>query len=132
VTRQPDDGPSRILSIFSDGNLTRIQSTQYRAGALGAAKVSWFSNQHRTWKRVGKHTIEATVLDLSYASSTGKFLGTVIAYYNLHFYNMLQSVKGSVTGKIFSPGVNPLAPSEAQPITEFSDDFQAQRVTVGN
>jgi hypothetical protein len=127
VTRQPDDGPSRILTIFADGNLASIQSVQFGGEALGG---DWFSNQHGPWERIGKHEIEATVLNLSYEPLTGKFLGTAIAHYNLQFDNTFQTVTGKVTGKIFSPGVDPLNPGETKPIAEFSDAFQAQRVTV--
>lgn len=128
VTRQVDAGPSRILTIFADGNLTSIQSIQFGGGVAGGG----FSNQQGRWRRVGHHEIEATVLDLSYAPLTGDFLGTAIAHYNLQFDGSLQTVTGEVKGKVFSPGVDPLAPGETKPIGEFSDVFHAQRVTVGN
>jgi hypothetical protein len=131
ATPQPVDGPSRILNIFADGNLTSIQSNQFSAGAIGDVKTTWFSNQHGTWKRVGKFEIEATVLDLDYDPSTGDFLGTAIARYNLQFDKMLQTVTGSVKGKIFQPGVDPLNPGENKPIAKFSDTFLARRVIVG-
>jgi hypothetical protein len=131
VTRQTEEGPSRILNIFADGNLTSIQSTQF--GGVGEALGGdWFSNQHGPWERVGKNQIEATVLNLAYEHLTGKFLGTAIAHYNLQFDNALQTVMGDVKGEIFSPGVDPLNPGETKPIAEFSDSFQAKRVRVGN
>jgi hypothetical protein len=124
----PADGPTRILNIFADGNLTSIQSSQFGGEVLSG---DWFSNQHGTWKRVGKYEIEATVLDLAYAPQTGEFLGTTIAHYNLQFDKMLQTVTGSVKGKIFQPGVDPLNPGENRPIAKFSDTFLARRVIVG-
>ncbi|MGZ5010329.1 MAG: hypothetical protein ACXV74_05130 [Methylobacter sp.] len=131
VTRQAEEGPSRILNIFADGNLTSIQSTQF--GGVGEALGGdWFSNQHGAWERVGKNQIEAIVLNLAYEHLTGKFLGTAIAHYNLKFDNTLQTMTGSANGKIYSPGVDPQNPGETKPIAEFSDDFQAHRVTVGN
>jgi hypothetical protein len=131
VTRMPEVGPSRILNIFADGNLTSIQSTQF--GGVGEALGGdWFSNQHGPWERVGKNQIEAIVLNLAYEHLTGKFLGTAIAHYNLQFDNALQTVMGDVKGEIFSPGVDPLNPGETKPIAEFSDSFQAKRVRVGN
>lgn len=128
ATPQPVDGPSRILNIFADGNLTSIQSIQFAGDALSG---DWFSNQHGTWKRVGKFEIVAIVLDLAYAPLTGEFLGTTIAHYNLQFDKMLQTVTGSVKGKIFPPGVDPLNPGENKPIAKFSDTFLARRVIVG-
>ena len=52
------------------------------------------------------------------------------ATYNLQFDKTFQTVTGSVEGKIFSPGIDPLNPGDAEPINEFSDTFEAQRVVV--
>jgi hypothetical protein len=106
--------------------LTSIQSVQFGTGATGVG----FSDQQGTWKRVGARVIEATVLDLSYEPITGEFLGTAIARYNLRFDRSFQTVTGEAKGKLFDPGVDPLNPGETKPIAEFSDVFQAQRVTV--
>lgn len=127
----PATGPSRILNIFADGNLASIQSSQFSAGAIGKVKATWFSNQHGTWKPIGDNKIEATVLDLNYDRQTGKFLGIGVGRYILQFDNRLQTVTGTVTGNIFSPGVDPWDP-DATPIASFQDEFEAQRVTVGN
>lgn len=126
VAREPDAGPSRILTIFADGNLSSIQSIQFNGGAAGGG----FSNQQGVWKRVGPREIRATVLDLSYDFETGDFLGMTAATYNLQFDKTFQTVTGSVEGKIFSPGIDPLNPGDAEPIDEFSDTFEAQRVVV--
>ncbi|MGX2042059.1 hypothetical protein ACWJKU_18320 [Methylocaldum sp. MU1018] len=128
VIRQPVDGPTRILNLFADGNLTGMQSVQFGGGVPREG----FSNQHGTWTRVGEREIEASVLDLEYNPSTGEFLGTTIAHYDLRFDSAFRTITGRAEGKIFSPGVDPLNPGEAKPFFEFSDDFQAQRVTVGN
>lgn len=124
----PATGPSRILNIFADGNLTSVQSTEVGGAAIGGDS---FSNQHGTWQRVGKREIKATVLDLTYQAS-GEYVGAVVADYHLKFDSTLQTVTGDVEGKIFSPGIDPLNPGETQPIAEFIDHFQAQRVTLGN
>jgi hypothetical protein len=129
VTRQPEDGPSRILNIFADGNLTSIQSTQIGGAAIASDS---FSDQQGTWKRVGQDAIDATVLDLTYKAITGEFVGIAIARYHLQFDKSLQTVTGEVKGKIFSPGIDPLNPGEIKPIAEFSDSFQAHRVRVGD
>ena len=122
VAREPDAGTSRILTIFADGNLSSIQSIQFNGGA--------FSNQQGVWKRVGPREIRATVLDLSYDFETGNFLGMAVASYGLQFDKTFRAVTGTVEGNIFSPGIDPLNPGDAEPIDEFSDAFEAQRVVV--
>lgn len=126
VVREPDAGPSRILTIFADGNLSSIQSSQFNGGAGGGG----FSNQQGAWKRVGPREIRATVLDLSYDFETGNFLGIAVASYSLQFDKTFRAVTGTVEGNVFSPGIDPLNPGDAEPIDEFSDAFEAQRVVV--
>ncbi|MBM2835556.1 MAG: hypothetical protein HW406_2717 [Candidatus Brocadiaceae bacterium] len=126
VAREPVAGTSRILTIFADGNLSSIQSIQFNGGAAGGG----FSNQQGVWKRVEPREIRATVLDLSYDFETGDFLGMTAASYSLQFDKMFQTVTGTVEGNIFSPGIDPLNPGDAEPIDEFSDAFEAQRVIV--
>jgi len=128
VSRNPDAGPSRILTIFADGNLSSIQSIQFGGGVAGGG----FSNQQGVWKRLGPREIRAIVLDFSYDPLTGNFLGPSVARYDLQFDGTLQNVRGRVTGKVFSPGIDPLNPGEVEPIAEFSDAFQAHRVTAGH
>jgi hypothetical protein len=129
VIRKPEDGSSRILTIFADGNLTSINSTQFE---FGEGVVGAFSNQQGVWRRVGDGRVEATVLDFTYEPSTGDFFGTAVARYDLQFDRTFEAVTGRVEGKIFNPGVDPLNPGAVEPIAEFSDNFKAQRVTVGN
>ena len=126
VAREPDAGNSRILTIFADGNLSSIQSIQFSGGAGGGG----FSNQQGAWKRVGPREIRATALDLSYDFETGDFLGMAVASYDLQFDKTFQTVTGTVEGNIYSPGIDPLNPGDAEPIDEFSDAFEAQRVVV--
>ena len=126
VAREPDAGTSRILTIFADGNLSSIQSIQFNGGAAGGG----FSNQQGVWKRVGTREIRSTILDLSYDFQTGEFLGMAVASYDLQFDKTFQTVTGTVEGKIFSPGIDPMNPGDAEPIDEFSDTFEAQRVVV--
>lgn len=128
VIRQPAEGSTRILNLFADGNLTGMQSVQFGGGVPREG----FSNQHGTWQSIGGNEIEAIVFDLEYNPSTGEFLGTTITHYNLQFDNTLQTVTGTAEGQIFSPGVDPLNPGNAKPFFEFSDTFQAKRVTVDN
>ena len=106
--------------------MSSIQSIQFNGGAAGGG----FSNQQGVWKRVGTREIRSTILDLSYDFETGDFLGMTAASYDLQFDKTFQTVTGTVEGKIYSPGIDPLNPGDAEPIGEFSDTFEAQRVIV--
>jgi hypothetical protein len=128
VARDPSDGPSRILTIHADGNLSSIQSTQFSEGVGPEGSVG-FSNQHGAWEKANNQQIEATVLDFEYDLSDGTFLGTTGARYVLEFHQDFQVVEGTVEGKIFAPGVDPLHPGDAAPIAQFTDEFTAQRVS---
>ncbi len=127
VSREPSAGISRILTVFADGNLSSIQSIQFGEGDVSS---TGFSNQHGVWKRIGPREIRATVLDFSYDFETGSFLGVAVAGYSLQFDKTLQIATGTATGKIFSPGIDPLNPGDAEPISEFNDSFRVQRVSV--
>jgi hypothetical protein len=127
VTRDPADGPSWILTIHADGNLSSIQSIQFSEGA-GPEGFVGFSDQQGAWEKAGDQQIEATVVDFIHDLSDGTFLGTARAHYVLEFGKDFQTVAGTVEGKIFAPGVDPLHPGETAPIAQFTDEFTAQRV----
>jgi hypothetical protein len=87
-----------------------------------------FSDQQGAWECTGHGKIHATVLDFSFDPS-GNFRGTSVAHYELQFAPTAHTLTGRVEGKIFSPGVDPLHPGSAPPIDEFTDTFEAQRVS---
>jgi hypothetical protein len=128
VPRDPADGPSRIFTIHADGDLSSIQSIQFSEGA-GPEGNAGFSDQQGAWEKAGDQQIQATVLDFEYDLSDGTFLGTSEAHYVLEFDKSFQIVAGTVEGKVFAPGVDPLHPGEATPIAQFTDEFTAQRVS---
>jgi hypothetical protein len=114
VSRAPEAGPSRLLTLSADGVLSSIRSTQFSVG---------FSNQQGVWRRTGKETVEATVLNIDYDNATRAFTGMAVATYQLTFLEERQRVQGTVTGKIYPVGVDPLHPGSALP-------FEAERVRV--
>jgi hypothetical protein len=116
VSRAPEAGASRLLTLSADGVLSSIQSTQFSVG---------FSNQQGVWRRTGEETITAQVLDLSLDPA-----GFAVATYQLTFLAERQRVQGTVTGKVYPVGVDPLHPGSALPVAEFSDTFEAERVRV--
>ncbi|MGR8935858.1 MAG: hypothetical protein ACU837_15970 [Gammaproteobacteria bacterium] len=124
----PERGPSRILTIFADGNLNSIQSIQFAGGVSRLA----FSDQQGTWKRTGNRQLNATVLNLNYVNSTGEYSGIAIATYYLHISKDFRSIDGETVGKIYAPGVDPLNPGDAVPLDTFTDKFTAKRVSVAN
>jgi hypothetical protein len=127
VIRDPADGPSRILTIHADGNLSSIQSIQFSEG-VGPEGNAGFSDQQGAWEKAGNQQVKATVLDFEYDLSDGTFLGTSAAHYVLEFHQGFQIVDGTVEGKVFAPGVDALHPGETTPIAQFTDEFAAQRV----
>jgi hypothetical protein len=124
VSLTPEQGISRILTISADGNLSSIQSVQFR-GVAGLA----FSNQQGVYKRTGPREITAQVVDIDTDPATQEFLGVAIATYILTFDESLRSVHGQVDGQVFAPGVNPLHPDGATPLQTFTDTFDLQRIT---
>jgi hypothetical protein len=128
VTRDPADGPSRILTIHADGNLSSIQSIQFSEG-VSLEGGAGFSDQQGVWEKAGNQQVQATTLDFEYDLSDGTFLGTAGAHYVLEFHQNFQIVEGRVEGKVFAPGVDPLDPGDATPIAQFTDEFTAQRVS---
>ena len=126
VSRPPEEGPSRLLTLSADGVLSSIQSIQFSGGATGAG----FSNQQGVWQRTGEETVNAQVLNIAYDIATGAFAGMAVATYQLTFLEERQRVQGTVTGKIYPVGVDPLNPGSAAPIAEFTDTFEAERVRV--
>jgi len=125
VSRPPEAGPSRLLTLSADGILSSMQSVQFSGGASGLG----FSNQQGVWRRTGKETIDGQVLDIGYDIATGAFMGMTLATYQLTFLEQRQRVQGTVTGKVYPVGVDPLHPGSANPIAEFTDAFEAQRVS---
>ncbi len=126
VSRDPQAGESRILTIFADGNLSSIQSTQFAGGAGGLA----FSDQQGVWKRIGYRNVKATVLNLNFLE--GQFSGIAVADYYLQFNDNFSNVTGEVDGRIYEPGVDPQNPGDAEPLAVFTDQFVAQRVFAAN
>jgi hypothetical protein len=127
VTRDPADGPTRIFTMYADGNLSSIQSIQFGEGA-GPEGGTGFSDQQGVWEKAGNQRIQATVLNVRYDLADGTFLGTTGAHYVLEFDQDFQTVEGTGEGKIFAPGVDPLHPGETAPVAQFTDEFTAQRV----
>jgi hypothetical protein len=126
VSRPPEAGPSRLLTLSADGVLSSIQSTQFSGGAGGGG----FSNQQGVWRRTGDETVSAQVLNIAYDIATGAFAGMAVATYTLTFLEERQRVQGTVSGKIYPVGVDPLNPGSVDPIVEFEDTFEATRVRV--
>jgi hypothetical protein len=96
---------------------------------VGPEGNAGFSDQQGAWEKAGNQQIQATVLDFEYDLSDGTFLGTTGAHYVLEFHQDFQIVEGTVEGKVFEPGVDPLHPGDATPIAQFADEFTGQRVS---
>ncbi|MGR8978987.1 MAG: hypothetical protein ACU84H_02685 [Gammaproteobacteria bacterium] len=128
VSRDPMDGPSYILTIFADGNLSSIQSIQFEGGAGDFP----FSNQQGAWIRTGNRKVTAAVLNMNYLSTPGGLRGIAIATYTLEFSKNFRTVTGESNGRIYAPGVDPQNPGNAATLDTFTDQFTAKRVIVAN
>ncbi len=114
---EDDDGGSRIVTITADGNWSAIHSYQLD---------NKFSNQQGVWKKTGKRKITVRTLNFS---SLEDGVGSSLFSFTVEFDKTYQQVSGELSGKLFSPGVDPLDPV-AVPIKTFGNTFTGKRLIV--
>jgi len=114
---EEDHGGSRIVTITADGNWFGTHSSQLD---------NKFSNQQGVWKKAGERKITARVLNFS---SLEDGVGSSLFSFTVNFDKTYQQINGKLSGKLFSPGADPLDPVAA-PIRTFSNTFTGKRLTV--
>ena len=114
---EADEGGSRIVTITADGSWFGTHSRQFNIK---------FSNQQGVWKNVGERKITARVLNFS---SLEDGVGSSLFSFTVNFDQTYQQINGKLSGKLFSPGADPLDPVAA-PIRTFSNTFTGKRLTV--
>ncbi len=114
---EADDGGSRIVTITAEGGWFGIHSYQFD---------NKFSNQQGLWKKTGKRKITVRTLDFT---SLKDGVGSARFSFTVEFDNAYQQVSGTLSGKMFPPGVDPLDPV-AVPIKTFSNTFTGKRLIV--
>ncbi len=114
---EADEGGSRIVTITADGSWFGIHSFQFDIK---------FSNQQGVWEKTGERKITARTLDFN---SLKDGVGSALFRFTVEFDNAYQQVSGTLTGKIFPPGVDPLDPV-AVPIKTFNNTFTGKRLIV--
>ncbi|MGR3302582.1 MAG: hypothetical protein ACUZ8I_08795 [Candidatus Scalindua sp.] len=114
---EADEGGSRIVTITADGGWFGIHSFQFDIK---------FSNQQGVWKETGERKITVRTLDFN---SLKDGVGSALFRFTVEFDNAYQQVSGTLTGKIFPPGVDPLDPV-AVPIKTFNNTFTGKRLIV--
>jgi len=117
LLNEDDDGGFRIVTITADGNWFGIHSYQFK---------NTFSNQQGSWKQTGERKITAGTLNFTLLDDG---VGSSRFNFTVEFDNTFQQVRGYLTGKMFSPGVDPLDPV-AVPIRTFSNTFTGKRLIV--
>lgn len=126
ITPEVSPGPQDIVTLFADGNASVIVAEEFGGGAGGLG----FSNSQGAWQQVGERQIRLTVLNTTFNLADGSFAGLALVNYDLMFNETFQTFMGSFAGNIYAPGVNPLAPGDAEPTAAFEGIIEGQRVTV--
>ena len=119
LLNEDDDGGFRIVTITADGSWFGIHSYQFK---------NTFSNQQGSWKQTGERKITARTLNFTLLDDG---VGSSRFNFTVEFDNAFQQVSGHLTGKMFSPGVDPLDPV-AVPIRTFSNTFSGKRLIVAD
>ena len=114
---EEDHGGSRIVTITVDGNWFGIHSSQLD---------NKFSNQQGVWNKAGEKEITVRVLNFS---SLGDGVGSSLFSFTVEFDKTYQQVNGKLSGKLFSPGADPLDPV-AIPLKSFSNTFTGKRLVI--
>ena len=114
---EDDNGGSRIVTITADGGWFGIHSFQFD---------NKFSNQQGVWEKTGKRKITVRTLDFI---SLKDGVGSALFNFTVEFDNAYQQVSGDLSGKLFSPGVDPLDPV-AVPIKTFNNTFTGKRLVA--
>ena len=127
IQNHTDDGTPgsyRLISLTAGGNWASTHSSQHNR-----LKSARFSDQHGVWARSGWREITAEVVDFNLDPVTGAHTDIVRVRYVVHFSKDLQSITGTLTGRVFALDQDPLDPA-AVPAAEFDSTFSGQRVTV--
>jgi len=114
---EEDDGGSRIITITADGNWFGIHSSQLN---------NKFSNQQGVWKKTGERDITVRVLNFS---SLKDGIGSSLFSFTVNLDKTYQQINGKLSGKLFSPGADPLDPV-AIPLKSFSNTFTGKRLVI--
>ena len=119
-----DDKYERVLSFASGGTVAQVSDQQTLIG---------FTGGQGAWAQVGADHATARVVDFSYAQNGGKPIGPSVIVYDLKFSDLAGGkygkVSGSLSGKSYATGQDPLHPTAA-PIRTFEIGFKGQRITA--
>jgi len=114
---EADKGGSRIVTITADGSWFGTHSRQFDIK---------FSDQQGVWKKAGAREIIVRVLNFS---SLEEGIGSSLFSFTVNFDKTYQQVNGKLSGKLFSPGADPLDPVAA-PTRTFSNTFTGKRLII--
>lgn len=119
-----DDGYQRVLSFDRSGNV--VQASDLEA-------VYGFTSGVGAWEQTGPDAAKARVIDFNYDLETGQPVGPAIVDYELTFGELVQgkyqTVTGSLAGRQYELGQDPLAPTE-EPARTFEVSFTGKRITA--
>jgi hypothetical protein len=119
-----DDKFQRLLSFDSGGTVSQVSDQQSLLG---------FTTGQGAWRSIGADRASARVIDFSYGIEGGKRIGPSVIIYDLTFSELksgiYQKVRGTISGKVYPAGQDPLDPTTA-PVRTFGIGFTGQRVTA--
>lgn len=117
-----DDGYQRVLSLDRGGNVSQVSDQQPLLG---------FTAGRGVWHASRPNGVVARVIDFSFNLKTGARMGPSLIVYELTFSDPeldgFQSVGGSLSGKVFPVGEDPLQPTK-DPIQSFKIGLSGRRV----
>jgi hypothetical protein len=119
-----DDKFQRVLSFDSGGTVSQVSDQQSLLG---------FTTGQGAWRKIGADRAAARLIDFSYGIEGGNRIGPSVIVYDLTFSELksgeYQKISGSVSGKVYPAGQDPLDPTTA-PIRTFGIGFKGRRVTA--
>jgi hypothetical protein len=113
----------RLLSFDRGGNVIDVSDLE---------AVYGFTTGVGAWHQTGPDSATARVIDFNFDVDSGEPTGPALIMYDLTFGDLVQgkyqTVTGSLSGRQYEPGQDPLAPTK-EPTRTFENTFAGKRIT---
>ncbi len=119
-----DDGHQRVLSFDRSGNVIQASDLESVIGFTGGVGA---------WEQTGPDSATARIVNFNFNVDTGERMGSAMIEYGFTFGDLVQggyqTVTGSISGRQYGVGEDPLAPVK-QPYRTFNYNFKGKRITA--